>query len=168
MSEAMNTLVCAVLIGAGATAVLDVWTFVRRHLLGIASLDYGLVGRWFAHIARGRFRHDAISAASPVRGECVIGWTAHYLSGIAFAFALLAIWGLGWVRQPTLGPALIVGIGSVVAPFLLMQPGMGAGIAASHTPQPAAARMRSLIAHGIFGLGLYLAGWALSSFVAKP
>lgn len=163
MSEAITTLAYAVPIGAGATAVLDVWTLVRTRLLGDASLDYGLVGRWFAHMARGRFRHAAISAAAPVRAERLIGWAAHYLSGIAFAGVLLAIWGFDWVRRPTLGPALIVGIGSVVAPFLLMQPGMGAGIAASRTAQPAAARVRSLVTHGIFGLGLYLTGWALNS-----
>ena len=97
-----------------------------------------------------------------MRGERLIGWTAHYLIGIAFAGVLLAIWGLEWARHPTVGPALIVGIASVAAPFLLMQPGMGAGIAASRTPRPAAARLHSLVMHGIFGLGLYAAGWVTS------
>ena len=91
-------------------------------------------------------------------GERVVGWTAHYLIGIAFAAVLLALWGLDWARQPTLAPALIVGIGSVAAPFLVMQPGMGAGIAASRTPRPAAARFHSLVTHAIFGFGLYAAG----------
>lgn len=94
-----------------------------------------------------------------MKGERLIGWIAHYLTGILFAGVLLALWGLGWVFQPSLGPALIVGIGSVVAPFFLMQPGMGAGIAASRTPRPAAARLQSLVTHGVFGLGLYGAGW---------
>jgi hypothetical protein len=57
---------------------------------------------------------------------------------------------------------MIVGIGSVVAPFLLMQPGMGAGIAASRTPKPGAARLNSLVTHAVFGLGLYAAGWLWS------
>jgi hypothetical protein len=39
-----------------------------------------------------------------------------------------------------------------------MQPGMGAGIAASRTPHPAAARLRSLVTHLIFGFSLYVAG----------
>lgn len=155
----MDYLVCAVLIGAGATAVMDLWAIARKSLLGIPPANYGLVGRWLAYLARGRFRHDAIAASPPVRRERLIGWTAHYLIGIAFAAVLLAIWGVDWIRHPTLGPALIVGIGSVAAPFLLMQPGMGAGIAASRTPRPAAARIQSLVTHAIFGLGLYAAGW---------
>jgi hypothetical protein len=106
----------------------------------------------------GRFRHDSIAASAPVRGEHILGWTAHYLIGIAFAALLVGIWGLAWIRHPTIGPALAVGIGSVAAPFFLMQPGMGAGIAASRTPRPASARLQSLISHAVFGLGLYTAG----------
>jgi hypothetical protein len=157
----LSYVVCAVLIGAGATAVMDLWSIARKRLLGIPPADYALVGRWIAHMTKGRFRHERIAAASPVRGERLVGWIAHYLIGIAFAAILLAIWGLDWVRRPTIGPALIVGVGSVVAPFFLMQPGMGAGIAASRTPRPAAARLPSLITHAVFGLGLYAAAQAI-------
>jgi len=156
----MNYLICALITGIGATAVMDLWGITRKQLLGIASPDYGLVGRWLAHMTRGRFRHESIAASPPVHGERLIGWVAHYLIGIAFAAVLIGIWGLAWVQRPTISPALIVGIGAVAAPFLLMQPGMGAGIAASRTPRPAAARVQSLITHAVFGLGLYAAGWA--------
>jgi hypothetical protein len=162
MTEPADFLVRAFLIGAGATAVMDIWAAARKWLRGITPPDYGLVGRWLAYMMRGRFRHNPIAASRPVRGERVIGWTAHYLIGIFFAAILLANWGVEWARQPTIGPALVVGIGSVAAPFLLMQPGMGAGIAASRTPSPAAARLRSLVTHGIFALGLYAAGWVTS------
>ncbi|HRQ15124.1 MAG TPA: DUF2938 domain-containing protein [Promineifilum sp.] len=157
----MNSLLLPLYIGVGATAVMDLWGLVRKPLLGVAPPNYALVGRWIAHMRRGRFRHDAIAAAAPVRGERVIGWTAHYLTGISFAALLIGIWGPAWVQQPTIGPALAVGIGTVVAPFFLMQPGMGAGIAASRTPRPASARLQSLITHVVFGLGLYAAGLAV-------
>ncbi len=155
-------LVRALLIGAGATAVMDLWVIVRTRWLGVPALDYAMVGRWLGHLARGRFRHERIAAAPPVRGERAIGWIAHYAIGIAFAGVLLATWGVDWARAPTLGPALIVGIGSVAAPFLIMQPGMGAGIAARRTPRPAVARVQTLVTHTVFGLGLYAAGVASS------
>jgi hypothetical protein len=97
VSETADSLLCALVIGAGATMVMDVWTIVRKRLLGIPSLDYGLVGRWLAYLPRGRFRHDPIAASKSVHGERVIGWIAHYLIGVAFAGVLLAIWGLDWV-----------------------------------------------------------------------
>jgi hypothetical protein len=150
-------LVSALFVGGGATALTDLWAVARRRLLGIAPPDYGLVGRWLAHMARGRFRHDSIAAAPAVRGERLVGWLAHYAIGISFAALLLFIWGMNWMRQPTLGPTLAIGIGTVAAPFFVMQPGMGAGIAAGRTPRPAAARIQSLVTHTIFGVGLYAA-----------
>jgi len=160
----MNPLYCIVFIGIGATAIIDLWSIVRQALLGIAPPNYRLVGRWLAHMTRGRFHHPSIVAAAPVRGELIVGWTAHYLTGIAYAALLVGIWGMAWAREPTIGPALVIGIGTVAAPFLLMQPGMGAGIAASKTPNPATARLQSLIMHTIFGLGLYATGWAIHLF----
>ena len=149
-------------IGAGATLATDLWALARRKLLGVPAPDYGLVGRWFAHMARGRFRHERIVAAPAVRGERMIGWTAHYLTGVAFAALLLGICGPAWVSKPTIAPAIALGIVTVAAPFLLMQPGMGAGIAASRTPRPNAARLQSLITHMVFGLGLYAAALVLN------
>ena len=156
----MEWLIWAAPIGVGATVVIDAWAIARKRLLGIPAPDYGSVGRWIAGLPRGKFVHDRIAASPPVRGEGVIGWIAHYAIGIAFAALLLAIWGADWAHRPTLGPALLVGIATVAAPFLLMQPGMGAGIAASRTPRPNSARLQSLVTHAIFGLGLYAAGWA--------
>ncbi|CAJ0822322.1 MULTISPECIES: DUF2938 domain-containing protein [Ralstonia] len=162
MTETTRTLLCALLIGAGATVVMDIWAIVRQRLLGVPPLDYGLVGRWLGHLVRGRVRHHPIGGSTPIAGERVIGWTAHYVIGIAFAAMLLAGWGLDWACHPTISPALIVGIGSVVAPFFVMQPAMGAGIAASRTPRPAVARLHSVVTHAVFGLGLYVTALVVS------
>ena len=150
----------AVPIGAGATAFLDLVAAARSLVFGTPKLNHALVGRWIGAMARGRFFHDAIARSAPVAGERAIGWIAHYATGIAFAGVLIFVWP-DWAREPTLIPALVVGVGSVAAPFLLMQPGMGFGVAASRTPDPNAARGRSLMTHAIFGTGLYAAGWGL-------
>ncbi|MFM4824414.1 DUF2938 domain-containing protein [Aeromonas bivalvium] len=157
----MNTLLAVLLIGVGATALMDLWGVARKPLLGMPLPSYAMMGRWLGHMPRGRFRHEAIGAANPIPGESLIGWSAHYLIGIAFAALLIAIQGQDWLLAPTPGPALALGLVTVAAPFLVMQPGMGAGIAASRTPNPASARVHSLINHAVFGLGLYLSGWAL-------
>jgi len=161
----MNYLVCALVMGVGATVLMDLWAIARRRAFNIPPPHYGLVGRWFAHLARGRFRHESIAVSPSVHGEQLIGWVAHYVVGVLFAALLLSVWGLAWVRHPMIGPALLVGIGTVVAPFLVMQPGMGAGVAASRTRRPAAARVQSLITHTIFGLGLYASGWVARIFL---
>lgn len=162
----MDSLGMAVPLGLGATALIDVWAIARERLFGIAPPNYRLVGRWIAHMRRGRFVHDAIAAAPPVRGERIVGWIAHYLIGIAFAAILVGVAGTTWLARPTPGPALLIGLGTVAAPFLLMQPGMGAGIAASRAPRPASARFQSLVTHALFGLGLYGIARALQYFHA--
>lgn len=152
----MEFVVRAALIGIGATAVFDLWVRLLV-LLRLPAANWALVGRWFAHAGRGRFAHADIAAAPPVRGEAAIGWIMHYLVGILFAAALLAIWGLDWARAPTLGPALAVGLVTVLAGWLILAPGMGAGIASRKRPNPNRIRLVQVAGHVVFGLGLYLA-----------
>jgi hypothetical protein len=53
----------------------------------------------------------------------------------------------------------------VLAPFLVMQPSFGLGIAASRAPSPTQARLRSLMAHIVFGVGLYVCAVGLGYVV---
>ncbi len=152
-----------VIVGVVATATTDLWTLVLRRL-GRPTLDYALLGRWIGHWRTGRWRHHAIRTAAPVRHERVLGWGAHYAIGIAMAGALVAIAGSGWPWQPTLGAALGFGVGSVLLPFLVMQPAFGAGIAAARTPQPWRARLQSLATHAVFGAGLYAGASVCAAF----
>ena len=146
-----------ILVGVGATLVMDAWGLARKPLFGMPSPDYGLVGRWVGYMGRGRFRHESIAAAEPLRHEVLIGWTAHYLTGIVFAAMLVAGAGTAWIDAPTLGPAVLVGLGTTTLPLLVMQPATGLGIAASRAPRPGVARLQTLVTHIVFGVGLYAA-----------
>jgi hypothetical protein len=161
---AVEMIVQAIVLGIGATLVMDLWALTRRRFFGVPSLDYALVGRWLGHIRHGRFRHAAIGKAPSVRGERLMGWVFHYLTGLVFAGAFLARVGGEWLQRPTLWPALAFGALTVAAPLLLMQPAFGMGIAASRTANPWQVRMRALLTHLVFGAGLYLAGWLLVLF----
>ncbi|WP_193163466.1 DUF2938 domain-containing protein [Microbulbifer hainanensis] len=152
----------ALLIGAGATLLMDGWALLLRRCFAVPSLDWSLVGRWIGHLPQGRVAHGHIGMATPVRGEAALGWLFHYAVGIALAALLLVLSGPGWALQPTLVPALLFGVLTVAAPFLILQPGMGAGIAAAKTPQPSRARLRSVATHTVFGLGLYLSARILT------
>ena len=155
MSQAMHDILRVVVLGIGATAVMDLWLlFLQR--MKVPALKFGLVGRWVGHWVRGKWAHDSIAAAPPIRGEVALGWLVHYAVGVAFAGLLLATCGMAWMRHPTLSAAIAVGIGSVVAPFFIMQPAMGAGIASSRTAAPLRNCLRSLMSHTVFGVGLYL------------
>ncbi|MDP3137061.1 MAG: DUF2938 family protein [Burkholderiaceae bacterium] len=143
-------------IGVGATATMDLWLLLLQRL-GAPTLNFAMIGRWVGHLRRGVFRHDSIATARPLRGELALGWLVHYATGIAFAALLVAVAGRGWTESPTVAPALCVGLVTVLFPWLVMQPAMGAGFASAKTKSPGQNRARSLVNHSIFGLGLYLA-----------
>jgi hypothetical protein len=155
MDPSPQDLLRIALVGIGATAVMDLWLLLLSRL-GVPTLNFAMIGRWAGHWRRGVFTHAAIAKAAPVKGELALGWLVHYATGIAFAALLVAVAGPRWLDRPSLVPALAVGVATVAAPWLLMQPAMGAGIASSKTPTPWKNRARSLANHTLFGLGLYL------------
>lgn len=154
----METFFRAILIGAGATLVMDLWAALVRQL-GIPSLNFAMLGRWIGHLPRGRFVHESIARAAPIEGELAIGWVAHYSIGIGFAGLLLALFGLKWAYAPTLWPAMLIGLVTVIAPLFILQPALGAGIASMKTPAPVFNALKSVVTHTVFGFGLYLAAW---------
>ncbi|MFZ6049908.1 DUF2938 domain-containing protein [Pseudomonas sp. CR3202] len=161
----LHDIIKVILIGIGATAVMDIWLNLLKRM-GVQTLNFAFIGRWVGHLFRGRIAHAAIGQAQPIRGEQALGWLTHYAVGVGFAALLVGLLGMGWTASPTLLPAVLVGIGTVVAPLLVMQPAMGAGFFASRTPAPLKNCLRSLANHGVFGLGLFLAA-ALVDWVAQ-
>ncbi len=155
-------ILATVAIGLGATLVMDLWALFLRRAFGVSSLNYCLVGRWLHHMPEGTFRHTNIAAAPKKSAECVTGWIAHYLIGIAFAFMLVAATLGRWLENPTLLPALGMGVSTVLFPFLIMQPSLGLGVAASRTPSPTRTRLKSLMSHSVFGVGLYFSAFPVS------
>jgi hypothetical protein len=115
-----------------------------------------LVGRWLRYMPAGIFKHANIGSTPRKSAECAVGWIAHYLIGITFAIAFLALAGNNWLQHPTLMPAIGFGVVTVLAPFFILQPSFGLGFAASKTSNPTQARLRSLMNHTAFGVGLYL------------
>ncbi|KJY67856.1 DUF2938 family protein [Vibrio nigripulchritudo] len=145
----------ALVIGVGATAFMDVFAWLQKRLLNLPSLDYSWVGRWMLCMRKGQFMHSSIMATPAQRGETVLGWVAHYAIGIAFVWIMLCVHPQ-WTESPSLVVALFTGFVSVAAPFLIMQPAFGLGVAAQNTPKPNMARIRSVVAHLSFGFGIYL------------
>lgn len=156
MTNLQDTALSIAAIGIGATAAMDIWLLALKRL-GVPSQKFGLLGRWIGHWPQGKWSHDAIAKVPPVKGEDVIGWSAHYAIGIGFAAILIAVSGPAWTKAPSAWPAVLIGIATVAAPLFIMQPALGAGIASSRTAKPALNILKSIANHGVFGLGLYAA-----------
>lgn len=143
------------LIGIGATAVMDAWLLLLKRL-NVPTLNFALLGRWIGHILHGQWFHEGMAKSAPIRHELAIGWLVHYSIGICFAILHVAIFGIVWMENPTLAPAITTGVATVVAPLFIMQPAMGSGIASAKTATPIRNCIKSIINHGVFGCGIYL------------
>jgi hypothetical protein len=106
-------------------------------------------------------RHESIAGEPGVAYERAIGWSTHYLVGVVYA-ALYLVISTVLSRTPDVYSATLFGAVTVAAPWLILQPGLGAGYFASRTPKPNRTRMLNLLSHLVFGIGLYL-GWTLAA-----
>jgi hypothetical protein len=156
MDHLALSLISVILIGLGATLTFDLWAQFLKHAFKITPSNICLVGRWVLYMPEGIFRHSNIGSSPPKSSECAAGWIAHYTIGTTLAIAFVGLVGNNWLQHPTLIPALGFGVVSVLAPFFIMQPSFGLGFAASKTSNPSQARLRSLMNHAAFGVGLYL------------
>jgi Protein of unknown function (DUF2938) len=95
-------------------------------------------------------------------GNATVGWLAHYAIEAIFALALILLASPKWLQQPTILPPLLWSVVTVAVPFFVMQPSFGLGIAASKTTDPMQARLGSLMAHTVYGIGLYFSALAVS------
>lgn len=166
MSIEASYILPAIAIGIGATLIMDLWNLFLKRAFSIQSLNLCLLGRWLRHIPDGTFRHASITAAPQKRFECTIGWIAHYSIGVVFALVFVLV-SRDWLARPTLMLALLYGVATVVFPFFILQPSLGLGIAASRTPNPVQARLKSLATHTVFGIGLYLCALGVSYVLAR-
>lgn len=157
MTGTLDSIGAVIFAGIGATVFLDLFSLARARLLNEPVINWAMFGRWLGHMRAGRFVHDNIAAAAPVAYERALGWGFHYLVGVGLAAGLWLVAGSAWFDAPRFWPAFVYGVVTVILPMLTTQPGLGMGLAASRLPNPWAARWRSAMTHGVFGLGLFLA-----------
>jgi hypothetical protein len=149
----------ALFVGIVATACLDLWAVGLNRAFGLPKTNWGHVGRWVTGITSGTFRHESIALARPVAHERVVGWVTHYLIGILYATVYLTSLTAA-SHTPGVKSAIAFGAVTVLAPWLILQPGLGAGYFARQTPKPNLTRALNVLSHLVFGFGLYV-GWTL-------
>lgn len=169
-----NTLLLSILLGVLATAFMDLWAMVQTKITGQPALNYGLVARWITHFVRtGELfleKRGGIQQIPPIKDEKTMGMLAHYGIGVSLAiFFVFFFSSADFFLAPSVFYAITFGVITTLIPYCLMQPAFGAGYFASKTPKPNETRLKSLIAHFSYGLGLYIAGfvcrWVVFMFI---
>jgi len=142
--------------GSVATLSMDVLSGLAVWTGATAPLPPGLVGRWFASVARMHAFHDDIARAAPVSHELAIALPVHYMIGVCLtALYLLALSELRSSPR-TLTAALAFGLATNLLPWLVMFPSMGYGFFGVHGPAGTKLFLSSLLSHAFFGLGIWV------------
>lgn len=156
-------IVRSLVTGVVATAVFDIWAQLLWRLWGIRPPAWPRLGRLILHGQEAIRRHDGTAPAFS-KAERAIGSIVHYGTGVAFALALLWAAGAQWGREPSLLPALVAGVLTLVPAWFIMLPVLGLGIAGQRLPHPGRFRVVNAVSHLVLGLGFYV-GALLSGIV---
>ncbi|MAQ84075.1 MAG: hypothetical protein CMH12_12675 [Maritimibacter sp.] len=143
-------------MGLLGTVAMDLWAILLARFAGQPKPNWAMPGRWLAHALRGKLFHADIAAAKPVAGELHLGWFFHYAVGVIYGVVFAVLAGAGWRADPTFLPLWIYALATIAAGWFLLQPGMGLGWGASKTPNPWKVRGLGLVAHTVFGLGMWI------------
>jgi hypothetical protein len=147
------------IVGILATFTMDVVAVIALRL-GIAGhgprrTGPDLIGRWIGHLFRGRFRHADILQTSPLRGELLLGFAAHYSIGIVLTFVYFGLLAVAHTSPTTLS-AILFGTATTILPWFVMFPSQGMGWLGRAAPGDAHLTRASLFNHIIFGAALAL------------
>ncbi len=152
----MQAILTGIVMGLAGTAAMDLWAIALARFAGQPRPNWAMPGRWLAHAFRGKLFHDDIAVAAPVEGELRLGWIFHYAVGVIYGVVFAVFAGSDWLAAPSFLPLWIYALATIAAGWFLLQPGMGLGWAASKTPNPWKVRGLGLVAHTVFGLGMWV------------
>lgn len=144
------------MVGIGATVVLDLWALVLRHTLGIAGANWGIVGRWLMGLGSGNLIYRGTDLRPPTPVEKALGWTFHYLVGLGYAALYPLVWGAAFLSAPKVLPVVLVGlVMSTLAGLVVLTPGLGGGLFARKTPDQGRRIALSLVNHSVFAVAQF-------------
>ena len=145
-----------ILTGIIATIIFDIFQFSLSYAYNINKARWDLVGRYFIGLKEKKFFREDIENENQIKNELFIGYLVHYLIGVIYGIFYIIL-NLFLSNNPSLYLALIVGFITVLGAWCIMMPfAYNIGFFASKKEEQKQIIVQNLIAHFIFGVGLYI------------
>ena len=145
-----------ILTGIIATIIFDIFQFSLSYAYNINKARWDLVGRYFIGLKEKKFFRKDIENENQIKNELFIGYLVHYLIGVIYGIFYIIL-NLFLSNNPSLYLALIVGFITVLGAWCIMMPfAYNIGFFASKKEEQKQIIVQNLIAHFIFGVGLYI------------
>lgn len=145
-----------ILSGIIATLIFDIFQYALFYGYEINKPKWNLVGRYFATLHINKIHQNDLESINKIDHEQVIGYSVHYLIGSIFGIIYISI-NIIYYDQPSILLALIIGFITVLGGWCFMMPFVfDIGFFASKKEEQKKILVQNLIAHFIFGVGLYI------------
>ena len=143
-------------IGIVATCIFDIFQHSLFFAYNISKPKWHLVGRYFYGLKDQIYFYEDIESSHKIKYELFIGYFFHYLIGIIYGIIYIIL-NILFFDNPSLILAIIIGFLAVLGNWCIMMPyAFNVGFFASKKTEKFQILVQNLIAHYIFGIGLYI------------
>ena len=142
--------------GLIATIIFDIFQQSLNFAYGIDKPKWNLVGRYFLGFKRGIFTRVSITEDDEEESELIWGYLIHYLIGVIYGIIYVTLNELMF-NYPSILLAYFIGFISVFGSWCYLMPfAFNLGFFASKSENRFNIMTQNLIAHFIFGTGLFI------------
>ena len=150
------------LTGIIATIIFDSFQISLSYAHKIKRSKWNVAGRYFLGLRDAKYSRLDILNEPSVRYELIAGYTVHYFIGSIFGLFYVIV-NIIFFNDLSFILAIIIGFTTVLGSWCIMMPyAYNIGFFASKKENQKELLVQNLIAHFIFGVGLY-AGYLLIS-----
>lgn len=142
--------------GIIGTIIFDLFQQALKYSYNINRIRWDLAGRYFYGLLDKRYFREDIQNEEKIKNEIIIGYFFHYLIGSIFGVFYVLI-NLFFYSEPSILISIIIGFITVFGGWCIMMPlAYNIGFFASKKLEQKQIIVQNLIAHFIFGIGLFI------------
>ena len=144
-----------IISGLIATLIFDLFQISLSYAYNINKSKWNLIGRYFFGLYYKKYFIEDIENESEITNELILGYIAHYIIGSLFGI-IYVLFNKIFYQEPSILLALSVGFFTVLGSWCILMPyAFNMGFFASKKEEQMQILTQNLIAHFIFGIGLY-------------
>ena len=147
--------------GVIATIIFDIFQLSLNYAYGVDKPKWDLIGRYFLSYKKGIYTRITIADDEQEENELIWGYVIHYLIGIIYGIFYISL-NLLMFNHPSILLAYFIGFISVLGSWCYLMPfAFNLGFFASKSENKFKIMSQNLIAHFVFGTGLFIGLYAV-------
>ena len=145
-----------IISGIIATLLFDLYQISLSYAYNINKSRWDLVGRYFLGLREKKYLVEDIINEKEIKHELIFGYIVHYTIGTLYGIIYVLL-NILLYEAPSILLAIIIGFITVLGAWCIMMPfAFNIGFFAQKKDEQKQILIQNLLAHFIFGIGLYL------------